>query len=367
MATAEELIVAIKSEGVGETQDDLESVEQTMEDTASSTGDAAEELGGFSERFAGAASAAVASLAIMSAGILSQVPIIGESFSALGAVIDAFLFRLDGVLRPGLSVINDLLFAFAGAVYEAEGPLGLLADAVSVLVPLIGIGGALIGGIAKVGAIFGVWASTGAGVVSILGTIAGAVATVVGAIASLPVAVLAALAAIVAFAAAYALNLGGIRDKTNRIVGQIVDFVVGGFMSLGTKALNAVTDFAADVRTFFSGLASDLSSWASDLASDAYDWGKVLIQGFINGIRSLISRVQNFLGDLQDVGTSVGIDVSNLGGIGGGGGSGGGGGGSTGRPRFGASSTSGGPTIDGRQISESTGRYRSDPSRRRGL
>ena len=43
MVTAEELTVAIRSEGVGETQDDLEGVESAMEDTADSAGNAADE------------------------------------------------------------------------------------------------------------------------------------------------------------------------------------------------------------------------------------------------------------------------------------------------------------------------------------
>ena len=73
MATAEELIVAITSEGVSETRDDLEGVERSMEDTADSAGNSAEELEGFSQRFQGALSAAVAALAVGSAGLLSQV------------------------------------------------------------------------------------------------------------------------------------------------------------------------------------------------------------------------------------------------------------------------------------------------------
>ena len=44
MVTAEELTVAIRSEGVSETQDDLEGVESAMEDTADSAGTAADDL-----------------------------------------------------------------------------------------------------------------------------------------------------------------------------------------------------------------------------------------------------------------------------------------------------------------------------------
>ena len=64
MVTAEELVVSITSDGTQETQDDLEGVEGAMEDTADSAGDSAEELEGFSQRFQGALSAAVAGLAV---------------------------------------------------------------------------------------------------------------------------------------------------------------------------------------------------------------------------------------------------------------------------------------------------------------
>ena len=64
MVTAEELTVAIRSEGVSETQGDLEGVESAMEDTADSAGTAADDLEGFSRRFQGAMSAAIAGLAV---------------------------------------------------------------------------------------------------------------------------------------------------------------------------------------------------------------------------------------------------------------------------------------------------------------
>ena len=363
MVTAEELTVAIRSEGVSETQDDLEGVERSMDDTASSAGDSAEELEGFSKRFQGAMSAAVAALAVGAAGLLSQVPVIGESFAGLAAIVSALAFQMDGVLRPVLNPLTDLFFSIADGIFAADGALGSLIGAVTSVVAIVGV---LIPVIATVGSVLGTWASVGAGVVAILGTIAGVVGTVIGAIAGLPVALTLAVAAVAAFAVAYLTNFRGVRDSTNEIVGDIVDFVVGGFLSMASDAIRAVADFASDVRAFFTDLASDLSSWASDLASDAYDWGRSLIQRFIAGIQSAIARVRDFLGDLRSIGGRIGIDVPDLGGLGGGGGSSGGGG--SGRPRFGDSGGSrGGQTIDGRQITESTGRYRADSGRRRGL
>jgi len=334
--TAEELLVAIRSDGVSETQDDLEGVEQTMDETAQSAGESADQLEGFSTEFQGAMTAAVAALAIGAAGLLSQVPVIGESFGALGAVVDAFLFRIDGLLRPGLSVINELLFGFAGVVFEAEGALGFLFDTVSLLVPLLAAGGAFVLGIAKAGAALSVWASTGAGVVAILTKIVAVIGTVIGAIVSLPATLLAAIAAVVAFAAAYALNIGGIRDATNSVLSKVYQ----AFLSL----------------------LDNLISWASELGTKAYQWGADVVDQMIAGIKNALSRLRGVLNDIGGtIESTIGIDVSDFTG-------GGGGGGGGGRPSGGLfGGGGGGISLDGRQLSESTGRYRADPSRRRGI
>ena len=362
MVTAEELTVAIRSEGVSETQDDLEGVERSMDDTASSAGDSAEELEGFSKRFQGAMSAAVAALAVGAAGLLSQVPVIGEVFSGLAAIVSALAFQMDGVLRPVLSPLTDLFFSIADGIFAAEGAFGSLLGAVTSVLAILGV---LIPVIAKVGSFLGVWVSTGAGVLAILGKIGAAVGALIGIVGGLPIALVGAVAAIAAFAAAYALNLGGVRDTTDAIWDDIKTTVVQGALRLAAQALSAIGDFADDVEGTFTGIASTLSSWASDLASDAYGWGRSLIQRFIAGIQSAIARVRDFLGDLRSIGGRIGIDVPDLGGLGGGGGGSGGGG--SGRPRFGGSGSRGGQTIDGRQITESTGRYRADSGRRRGL
>ena len=364
MVTAEELVVSIKSDGTQETEDDLEGVERSMQNTADSAGDSAEELEGFSQRFQGAMGAAVAALAVGAAGLMSQVPVVGEAFSGLGAIVEALSFQMDSVLRPVLSPLTDFFFNIANAIFEADGATGSLIGGIT---SLVAIAATLIPPIAAVGAQLGVWASTGAGVLSILGTLVGAITTVAGAVASLPIALGLAVAAIAAFAIAYLTNFRGVRDSTNSIIGRIVDTVVGGVTGMVDRALDALSVFDGGVSSTLLGVASRIANWASDLASDAYNWGRNLIERFIDGIQSAIGRLRDFLGDLRDIGDSIGIGVPDLGGFGGGGG--GGGGGESGRPRFGASggASTGGQQIDGRQISESTGRYRSDPANRRGI
>lgn len=362
MVTAEELVVAIRSEGIGETREGLESVEDSMEETAETAGESAEELSDFSERFKGAMGAAVAALAVGAAGLLSQVPVLGELFAGLSAIVAALAFQMDGVLRPVLSPITQGMFKLSNAIFEQKGVWG---DIIGIVATVVSILAVAIPAIAAVGAQLGVWASTGAGVIAILGKIAGGAAFLISLLEPVSTAILLIIAASALLAAAWANNWLGIRDITDSVVSWIMDTVVGGFKSLANRAIQGLKSFGSDTREFFAGLASDIASWAGDVADDARDWGANLIEKFIAGVKSALARLRRFLQDLREVGAKVGIDVPDLPGFGGGGGGGGGGGanGRGGMPGTGA----GGFTMDGRKMSESTGRYRSDPANRRGL
>jgi len=408
LVQAEELIVAITSEGISETRDDLEGVERSMEDTADSAGNSAEELEGFSQRFSGAVSAAVAALAVGAAGLLSQVPAIGEAMSGLFSIVEALAFQMDSVLRPALSPITDFFFDVANAIFEADGAIGTI---IGVIASFVSIGAVVITTVAAIGSMFGVWASATGGVMAILtalgSVVAGLLSTLAGLV-SLPAVI---IGAIVAFAAAYALNLGGVRDTTNDILGSVWDFFVGLASDLSSWAgdlasdawdwgsdaiggmLDGIRDVGSGVFDWFSGLASDLTAWADDLASDAFGWGRSIITQFIDGIESMLGVLRDVLEDMPFIGQILSlfdrltdalsdIELSgsaqanisrSLSGAFGDGGSGGNDNdtstGASSRPRFGAgrATSTRGQQIDGRQISESTGRYRADPSNRRGL
>ena len=309
-----------------------------MDETADSAGDSAEELEGFSQRFQGAMSAAVAALAVGAAGLLSQVPVLGELMAGLFSIIEAVAFQMDGVLRPVLSPLTDAFFDLANAIFEADGIAG---DIIGVLGTIASIAGIVGAAMLKFGVSVGAVTAKFSPLIGVVKTVGSILAGLVAGITAVAAAKAILIGAAIALAAALIFNIGGARDKLGEILNEIWDFFVG--------------------------LAGDLSEWAGDLASDAFEWGRNLIDRFIDGIRAAIGRLRDFLGDLRDIGASVGIDVPELGGLGGGGG--GNGGGASSRPRFGAATSggSGGSQIDGRQITESTGRYRSDPSNRRGL
>ena len=362
MVTAEELVVSITSDGTQETQDDLEGVEGAMEDTADSAGDSAEELEGFSQRFQGALSAAVAGLAVGAAGLLSQVPVIGEAMSGLFAIVEALAFQMDSVLRPVLSPIADFFFDVANAIFEADGAMGTL---IGVGTSFVSIAAVIITTIATIGSLLGVWASTAAGVIAVLAKLGGVVLTVISLLEPISTIILLIIGALVLLQQAWSNNWFGIRDITADVMSVIRNTIVGGFLDLASRALDALGDFATDTRAALSDVAARFTSWAGDLAGRAFAWGRNLIDRFIAGIRAAIGRLRDLLDGLRDIGATVGVSLPDTSGVGGGSG----GGGASGRPRFGAGggASTGGQQIDGRQISESTGRYRSDPGRRRGI
>jgi len=120
MPTAEELIVALKSEGAQEVNDDLKNTERRMEGTADAAEEQADRLGGFANKVKGAMAAIVAGLAIGAAGILSQVPVIGEAMAGLKAVFNALTLQIDKRLRPGLTKLNKEFFELANAIMEGD-------------------------------------------------------------------------------------------------------------------------------------------------------------------------------------------------------------------------------------------------------
>lgn len=360
MVTAEELVVAIKSEGVGDTREDVEAVGDSMEQTAEESGDAAEELTGFSEDIAGAASAAVAGLALITGGLLSQIPILGEFAAGLGAILSAIGLQVDQLIRDlGGGGLTQVLFDIANGIMNLEGAAADLAGVLGVV--LTAVTGAAAG--------LAAWAIKAKGVigaasalVGVLKTVGATIAGVVAGVSSLTAGLAVAAAAVIGLLVAILTNFRGARDKFAAIVLTIRDTVVNGFTALKQGAIQALGGFAGGVGSTLKSVAARFASWAGDLASRAFEWGTNLINSFLNGIRSAIGRVRSFLGDLRDIGGNIGVSVPSLGG--------GGGGGGAGRARRLPSSGTGGggdTTLDGRTLTESTGRYRSDPANRRGL
>jgi len=121
--------------------------------------------------------------------------------------------------------------------------------------------------------------------------------------------------------------------------------------------LSALSDFIDDAVDWFTDLASRLSEWASDLANSAVEWGRNIIDGIIEGIRSGLSRLRSVLNE---------VPGANLAGIGSAGASSAIGSGQQAVSRLaGGSNGDSSINLDGRRLTEDTGRYSFDESARR--
>lgn len=261
-----EMIVELRPEGADETTAALENVEGEFDETADSVDASAGELEGFAQQWDGAMTAILTGLIAASAGLLSQVPVVGEAMAGLAAIIEAVAFQIDQVLRPVLAPIVDFMFELSTAIVNADGALG---DLIGLLAAFLGIAVTVIGAAAALGSQLGFWATTTLGVVAILKGLIGVIAGVVGTIVSVPVAIAAAIAALALLVVAFITDFKGIRSRTVEIV---------------------------------SDLASDLAAWADDLITDALAWGSELAEAFAEGIRDSISAVRDAADELAQAG-----------------------------------------------------------------
>lgn len=428
MVTAEELLVKITPEGVGETRQELEGVEQAMEDTADSAGDSAEQLEGFSQKFAGAMTAAVAALAIGAAGLLSQVPVLGEAFAGLGAVVDAIAFQMDGVLRPAMSTVTTTLFEIANAIFEADGSMGQLvgrlgtvASGAGLLVgALLALGVTITGPIAAAiaiasGLVVGLWTAWQTNFANIRGVVESTMDRISGRFQTFVDVAGPIINDFITWASEmwdeHGAFIERIINQAFNVIAAVVETVIDTILTViqvGLQVLSgdwegaweSITNFfgrmislwgpiieegVSIIWEIITGLGEALVNWAGSLAEDAYDWGVSLIQGLIDGILSLtesvVQAVEDVVNDIietintaldnlpEEVTSRVGVESFEQVDLA-----------STIDTTSSAESTTSNSAVsqtstnvsldlnlDGRSITEDTGRYRSDSSRRRGL
>jgi hypothetical protein len=297
MVTAQELIVAIRSEGVDDTTDDLETMEETFTDTSDSAQDTSEDLEGFTKRTKGALSAALVGITALGAGLATQIPVLGELSSAFGAVFSAFGLQASQLLRDlGIGRVIDLLFNFSNMVFNAEGALGDLAGALTLVV--VGVS-ALVSSFAGLGLV--IPGLTASGAVGFLSSLASTAVSAATALLSLPVAFAALVAAVVGFGAAYALGLGNIREKTDETATSInqkfKDFakdvrqelldLTGGKIT-GERIISALKSQFQEskkdgILSWFDGLGADIDAEVSSIISSVGSFGSDLIDDVIGG------------------------------------------------------------------------------------
>jgi uncharacterized membrane protein len=271
---AEELVVKALPEGFGETNDKLETTDEKFEEVSGSMEESTGLLSSLANKFGGALSAIVAGVAVATAGILSQVPILGEVVSGLTSVINAVAFQLDKRLRPVLGPVRDGLFELAQAIFEgnfgkAESIIKDFVDAVASInfgAVFASITDAVDGILLKIQSAFNNKKAKGV-IDQILGLFTG-------------------------FAGFAAKRLAGfIRDLVKELKGTETDNVLAGFLvdSLGalsnftTSATNAIVSFLAGlnysdiVNTIIGGLISVAETLTNGIVDviNVINWDKI--------------------------------------------------------------------------------------------
>jgi len=123
MSTVEELVVKAKPEGVDETVDGFEEMQEGLDDAANQMDDTSGSLSDMASEWKGAMGAIVAGLTIATAGLLSKVPVLGSVMGGLEMVIDSLAYKLDQTLRPVLQPLTKEFADLASEIHKSDGIL----------------------------------------------------------------------------------------------------------------------------------------------------------------------------------------------------------------------------------------------------
>lgn len=218
-----ELVVQVTPEGVQDTTEQLRDQSQAFTDMA----DEAEEQTGkfqrFSRKWKGAMQVFAGGLAVATAGMASQVPVLGEAFAGVKAVITSLALLMDEVLRPVIGPINQGLFELANAISNTEGPTRALIGIAGTLATVLG---AIAGVAATVGGLMGGVSGAVSAVASAFSGLVGIATTIVGILGGpLTLAIIGIAAAIAGLALAWENNWLNIRTITKDAISKIKSFI----------------------------------------------------------------------------------------------------------------------------------------------
>lgn len=347
MTTIEELVVRAKPEGIEETsegfdqmQEDLEEVEEGMDDTADSMEDA-------SSKWQGAMSAIVAGLAVGTAGLLSRIPVLGEALGGLLSIIDALAYQMDQILRPVLQPVTGFFYDMSEGIYELEGAAGAIVGVLSTVA-------ATLTGIAGVAKLVG---SSLSGVISFIAGLGPVIGGITAGMATLA----AAVGAIIGLIGVLILDITGVLDwfrQLGRDARPILNHIIRGLSRI-SNALSDIVNMAIDLVFNFVndpiGTVKDILSALKEVANNVWDTVVDVVLTitdpvtgpageFERGVASFVDPRQewNFTNPLSGGGNNPGPIA----------------------PRRQTRTTP--ISLDGRDLTENTGRYRVDNTTRRG-
>jgi len=336
MTTIQEIVIKATPEGMDTVVSQTNEMESAVENSTEEMEDQAGAMSDLSEKFQGAMSVAVTGLAVAAGGLLAQVPVLGEAFDGLFAIVQAVAFQIDSVLRPVLTPLTNLFLDIADAIYEADGAMGTIIGVAGTVATILGtiVGPALLvaSKLGLIGSVSGAVIAAGKLLVGVLAAVASAI--------SLPAVAVAALIAGLALLAYH------FREEIANAIGTAVAFL----KDFATRAKQAANDVVKRVTGAF-----------TSLVDKAKDWGKSLIEKLVKGIKSAAGAVQDIV---EGINLTAGVTIGDVAGT-------------AGEIAGAASdagsdfigSVGGGATkvfLDGSRVDEQTGRYRKDSLTRRG-
>jgi len=274
----EELVVAAKAEGLEETSEGFEEMEADMDEVADGMEDTTGQLAELEQRFTGAMGAILVGIGALTAGLLSQIPVVGEVLAGLSSVVDAIAFRLDERLRPALEPISDIFFKISEAIFEVDGPLGKLIDTV------------LVGSV-----VFGLLAGA-AGAASLAMT--GLAAVVAGL--SAPFLIVAA--AVGLLVGAIATDFLGVRTRLITAI-KLIDKVLSPVADMFIDIAHAIADIGGSAIEFTVDLVGSaikrvmqISDFVTDIAGEFYEFTANLAGNALLRVKEIGNFVTDVLG-----------------------------------------------------------------------
>lgn len=255
-----------------------------------------------------------AALALLGVAIAQTPGLMEPLKTAFTTLIAAIQPVVQILMQVGQQIIAALMPAFAALVPVIAMIISFVAQVIAALTPILAVIGQLVAAI--VGALMPVITAlipvlslvitVASAIVSALAPIISVVSQVVGAFVRLLGIILGfvaqALAAIISFVTGV---VSGFVSMVGSVIGTVagwVSSVLGFFRSLGSGALSAARSMWSSVSSAFSsGVSSAVSFVASmpgrvlgalgNVGGLLVASGRALIQGFINGIRSMVGAV----------------------------------------------------------------------------
>jgi phage-related protein len=329
MADVEELVVRARPQGVQETTDQLEGMEEQFEETSGGMEEQTNLFQEMANRIDGLMGAVVAGLAVATAGILANVPILQQALGGVVSLFEAFGFQLDQLLRQlGAGGLVDFLFNFSSAIFELDGAVGDLVGFLSGAIPaaVAGYIAALKAGIVSSGALTGALSTIGSVISSVVLGALGALASILG----LPVAAVAALvAAVVGLIAVFVTDFMGIRTATVNVISDVLRImgslasrlastttdIAGVFLTLASDIVDAVVGIGGDIASAFLGVVDDGLTWGQSLVRNIAQGIRNGIDWAVDAIQNLVQRIKEALANLPGVDTvtdaaGIGLNIT---------------------------------------------------------